>query len=139
MEAVTVGNAIPVFQVMSNELSTPWILLCPQDSRRHAATNFNFALTSGTVSYFVNPDAVEAEPQDVLCGDDNFEIGGVPVKSGLLRVSTNTPFAWTRDRHKFGGYVGMADGSAQIVTNAVIKKWFFPADLTNTTVRLAIP
>ena len=40
MEAAMAGNPAFVFEVMSNELSTPKILLCPQDQTRRAATNF---------------------------------------------------------------------------------------------------
>jgi hypothetical protein len=34
-------------------------------------------------------------PQMILSGDDNFEISGVPVKSGLLELSSNAPISWT--------------------------------------------
>lgn len=71
MEAVASGNAVAVFQIMSNELSTPKILVCPEDEQRTSATNFNFSATSKHVSYFINIDASEVNPQDMMCGDDN--------------------------------------------------------------------
>jgi len=58
-------------------------------------------------------DASTNYPQAFLSGDDNFEIGGVPVKSGLLQFSTNTTIAWTGARHEFAGNIGLADGSVQ--------------------------
>jgi prepilin-type processing-associated H-X9-DG protein len=56
-----------------------------------------------------------------LSGDDNFEISGVPVKSGVLELSTNmaaywldVPVDWTDTRHKPRlGNIGFADGSAR--------------------------
>lgn len=137
MEAVARGDAIMAFRVMSNELSTAKILCCPEDRYRHFATNFNNDLTASTVSYFVNVDATESDPQGIMSGDDNFVIGGVPVKSGLLVLSSNAPFAWSRARHKFSGYILMADGSVQGTINSAIKTWFFPTN--STAMRLAIP
>jgi len=143
MEAVALGDAMTVFQVMSNELSTPKILVCSEDKQRDSATNFN-PLTSGNVSYFVNRDAVQAEPWGVMSGDDNFEIAGVPVKSGRLNVSTNSPLTWSAARHKSSGNLTLADGSVQSAYNSQLKNWFWPTNdglsPTNfTTIRLAIP
>src|SRR5205085_8808294 len=45
MELVASGVVYPHFQVMSNELSTPKILLCPNDEKRSYATNFAVDLT----------------------------------------------------------------------------------------------
>lgn len=78
-----------VFQVMSNELSTPKVLLCPADTFHQAyATNFgalgnpggDFASGStgvqGFASYFITGDAVETDPQLTLIGDDNVGTAG---------------------------------------------------------------
>ncbi len=81
----------------------------------------------------MNADASQAFPLMALTGDDNFEIGGVPVKSGLLEVSTKTPIAWTAVRHKFAGNLALADGSVQQVTQGGLR-----AALAATN-RLAIP
>ncbi len=65
---------------MSNELSTPKVLLCPSDaSVRTVGQNFNAAaagpnagtFTNGNVSYFVCGDASDAYPQLILAGDRN--------------------------------------------------------------------
>lgn len=138
MEAAASGDPVWVFRVMSNELSTTKILLCPQDRRRFAATNFYTALTSNTVSYFVGVDATESEPQDILSGDDNFKVGGAPVKPGLLVFSTNTSFAWSRARHKFSGYILTADGSVGGINNFGLTNYYFcPTNAGH--MRLAIP
>lgn len=70
-----------------------------------------------------------------MSGDDNFETGGVPVKSGLLTISANTAIAWSAGRHKFRGNVGLADGSACGINNRDLAAWL---SWTNT-MRLAIP
>lgn len=138
MEAVLSGNPKWVFEVMSNELSTPKILVCPEDTHRHWATNFGPVLTSINVSYFINPDATKANPQDIMCGDDNFEIGRVLINSGLSVVSSNTPIAWSAERHKLSGNVCFADGSVQELSNVDFKDWLRSTN-TPTVMRLAIP
>jgi competence protein ComGC len=132
MELVLTGNVLTTFLVMSNELSTPRILHCPEDTE-HIETNSFAMLASSNISYFININAAEAYPQMLLSGDDNFEIGGVPVKSGLLELSTNTPISWTAKRHKFVGNLAIADGSVQQVTQSGLRSALV------TTNRLAIP
>jgi hypothetical protein len=46
MELAATGNVAAVFQVMSNELSTPKVLFCPADIDHQFAPNF----TSNTIS-----------------------------------------------------------------------------------------
>jgi prepilin-type processing-associated H-X9-DG protein len=150
MELVATGKVAACFQVMSNELSTPKILLCPADTDRIAATNFSTGFSGANISYFVNPDAAEIYPQMILDGDDNFAIGGVPVKSGLLQLSTNAPITWTSGRHvaynshfwtaakhKFFGNIGMADGSVQQATTDDLQKALQQAGVA--TNRLVLP
>jgi prepilin-type processing-associated H-X9-DG protein len=101
-------------------------------------TNSFAGLASSNISYFVSVDVTNGvAPQAILSGDDNFEIGGVPVKSGLLELSTHTPISWTAARHKFTGNVVLADGSVQSANNSVLKSWFDHTGVA--TNRLAIP
>ena len=124
------------FLVMSNELSTPKILFCPADAGRICATNFSNDLKD-KISYFFGVDANPKDPQMLLSGDDNFAISGIPVKSGLLEISSNTPIAWTSARHKFAGNIGLADGSVQQVSNSELTNSLQPTG--SATIRLAIP
>ncbi len=117
MELVAAGNVAACFQVMSNELCTPKILLCPEDTRRTYATNFSTGFSDANISYFVNPDAAETYPQMILLGDDNLLVDGKPVRPGILNLWTNQTIAWTKERHHGVGNVGMADGSAQQTTS----------------------
>ncbi|MGA2786767.1 MAG: hypothetical protein ABSF60_04500 [Verrucomicrobiota bacterium] len=130
MELVATGNVAACFQVMSNELSTPKILICPEDAAHRVwATNFATGFNDSHISYFVGLVANDSKPQMLLSGDDNFAISGVPAKSGLLELSTNAPIAWNHPRHtsykshfwtpanyKSVGYIGFADGSVQEAT-----------------------
>jgi prepilin-type processing-associated H-X9-DG protein len=104
----------------SNDLSTLGILHCPADTERVGATNFNDI--EGKISYFINLDAKVFFPDMPLDGDDNFAINGIPVKSGLLGLSSNTPILWTTARHKFVGNIGFADGSVAKISNSGLLK-----------------
>jgi prepilin-type N-terminal cleavage/methylation domain-containing protein/prepilin-type processing-associated H-X9-DG protein len=137
MEAIQGGAPVVVFQVMSNELSTPKLLLCPNDPAHAWATNFGPALTANNVSYFVNADIQNKFGRGFLCGDDNLELNGVPLHSGISFVTSNSPIAWTAGRHPSSGNVLAADGSCQTITSANLTNWL----LLNgaTTMHLAVP
>jgi prepilin-type N-terminal cleavage/methylation domain-containing protein/prepilin-type processing-associated H-X9-DG protein len=135
MELMGGADAWRTFQVLSNELSTPKILICPSDEERQpAATNFSANL-KGKISYFINPAASDVDPQFIVSGDDNFVIGGKPVKPGLLEISSNTPVVWSGARHKFSGNFLMGDGSVQSVNNSMLTNWTSSTNI----LRLAIP
>ena len=125
------------YLVISNKLSTPKILVCPSDTNRVAARNFRKSFSATNVSYFVGLDADIAHPRMFLSGDDNFAIGGVPVKSGLLAVSTNAPITWTSTRHANSGNIGFVDGAAGPVTSSTLQRRL--AETGVATNRLAIP
>ena len=137
MEMVLTGNVFQTYLVMSNELGTPKILYCPDDTA-HFPTNLFSELVSANISYFVSIDATnELNPIWIISGDANFEIGRVPVKSGLLEISSNAPIAWSAARHEFAGNIALADGSVQSVNNSGLTNWFQRTGLA--TNRLAIP
>jgi hypothetical protein len=137
MELIETGNVAGVFQVMSNELSTPKILVCPVDVERTSATDWN-ELNASHISYFIGMDVTNEEiPQMVLDGDDNFLIGGAPLKSGLAEFSSNSPIAWSDTRHKYVGNLGFADGSVQEESQNSMQQAFQQTGLA--TNRIAIP
>ena len=150
MELACSGNVVTTFQIMSNELSTPKVLLCPEDIRRIWATNFSADFDDSHISYFIGPDADTNHLQAFLSGDGNFVIGGVPAKSGLLQLSTSTFVAWNSGRHvspgshfwtaarnRFSGNILFADGSVQQVSTINLQQAFHQTGLA--TNRLAIP
>ncbi|HEY5234117.1 MAG TPA: prepilin-type N-terminal cleavage/methylation domain-containing protein [Verrucomicrobiae bacterium] len=145
------------FMVMSNELSTPKILYCTSDNYHTGgpATIWTYqavlgAVTAppvaqsgaGNISYFINGDATETDPQAIIDGDENIgNVGtansnpsswcfgataaGAPTsaKSEWLNQSADwsnvSPgsWAWTSsDFHAKSGNLGLADGSVQQAT-----------------------
>ena len=137
MELTSGGSVWIDFAVMSNELSTPIILVCPADKSRLCATNFAVGFNNANVSYFVGLDASESQPAMFLSGDENFAIDGVPVKSGLLELSTNLSVAWTDARHKSSGNIGVVDGSVSVASSSYLRQMLAETGLA--TNRLAIP
>ena len=131
------GNAAAIFQVMSNELSTPKVLICPADKDHQMATNTWFSLTTKNVSYFVGLDASKNSPLSFLSGDDNFESDGYPIKSGMHFISTNAMKYWNTDRHNRGGNILLVDGSVQSLKNSDLLNQVHQTGLA--TNRLAIP
>ncbi len=151
MEQAHLGSAYTVFLVMSNELSTPKVLLCPDETNRKRVRANTFAPTApagsppgivpftstNNLSYFVGLDADATNPNTIISGDDNFNIGKVRPNAGLLLLDTNSPVTWTKGRHVYGGNVGLADGSVQSFSTPA-----FRAALVKTgiaTNRLAMP
>jgi hypothetical protein len=63
-------NPAAVFMVMSNELATPNILVCPNDPAKHPAAGFA-TLTGANISYQLHtgPDVNENHPEAVLAVD----------------------------------------------------------------------
>ena len=136
MELAASGSVFPHFQVLSNELNTPRVLLCPADKSRTPATNF-VHLSNAHISYFIGLDAGESNPQMFLAGDSNLEIDGRPVPSGILNLWTNSAIGWTAERHVRCGNVVLGDGSTQQYSSPKLRE-----QLANTGVatnRLAIP
>jgi hypothetical protein len=125
-----------VFSVMSNELSTPKILVCPQDTNRTAATNFTTDLNQSHLSYFIGLDAKGELTDSFLCGDKNLT-NGTPVRNGILEATTNQPTGWNREIHHFQGNVAVANGYTWQLKNPDLRVAIQKTGLT--TNRLALP
>lgn len=135
-----------VFGVLSNELSTPRMLICPSDDR-NAYMNFQMQagnttsgqyLSNTNLSYFVGKDALDSNPQMLLAGDRNIVGQGpggnlpIPIPGGgygnvgavalgtNFNATTQTP-TWTDKIHHGFGNVLMTDGSAQQVSGARLR------------------
>ena len=146
------------FMVMSNELSTPKILYCPSDNFHQPLSTISWqfatlpdligtttpATTAGgvtTISYFVDADATESDPQMIMAGDSSMGTAGNSANSATVRFGASgtgsagnagacnapqvltasisasagpTYWAWTaNDMHLKTGNVQMSDGSVQ--------------------------
>lgn len=138
MELAEKGIAFPIFQVMSNELNAPIILICSEDRKHDRADNF-FNFGNSNISYFVNLDAKDNSQNSVLIGDDNFAVNDKAVSSGILNLTSTTAIEWTTERRgRFHGWgnVAFTDGSAEEMNNNDLHKFVE----TNVTLsRLVIP
>src|SRR2546427_2856000 len=104
------------FQVMSNELVTPKILVCRSD-KRLAATNFA-TLRDVDVSYFAGLNADPGMPNSVLAGDWN-------LTNTLTRPATAVTefkFTWTKQVHEERGNVLFADGHVELLKSFSLSK-----------------
>jgi len=137
------GSTWYIFSVMSNELSTPKILMCPaeMDSFRYAASTFASVIPGNTanqvpfrsdtnISYFVGIDSQETYPQMFLDGDHNMGEGPgsanpptLPYRSKVKVLGTNsTVVGWTDSQHQKQGNVGLADGSVQQLSRSRLQE-----------------
>jgi competence protein ComGC len=116
MELVASGVVYPHFQVMSNELSTPKILLCPQDTKRSYATNFAIDLTDGNLSYFLNTDAINSDGSSLLSGDRNIT-NRAGAGSRLVSLTKADSLAWNKEIHSDQGHIGFGDGRVESFSN----------------------
>lgn len=114
------GAAARVFKCLSNELSTPKIVVCPSDKRKEA-TNF-VSLTLANVSYFVGWNAAVVDPSGFLAGDRQI---GFPraVSNATFTISSNraSNLSWVPGPHSGLGNIAFADGSVQQLTDARLR------------------
>jgi prepilin-type processing-associated H-X9-DG protein len=135
MEYPKASNLFRCFQVMSNYLGDPKVLVCPVDDRKPAR---DFAsLKNDNLSYFVGLDAMESQTNMLLAGDRNLVVDGVSVGPGLLTLTTTNRLGWTAAMHKGVGNVLMVDGSVRIGISSGLQQLIEHSG-TNMN-RLAVP
>ena len=120
MKLISSGKAYVFWQTLSNELSTPKVLRCPDDAERTYAADFTTNFSDANISYFFSLDAADTYPQMILDGDDNLAVNGVRVKPGILNLPVTGSLTWTKERHGGAGNIGMADGSVQQTAPATL-------------------
>ena len=130
-------NAWRHFQVMSNELSTPRIILCPAEPPElNAGTNFT-DINNSNLSYFVGIDANKANRLMILAGDRNIMNGAAP-QNDLLELTANRPTSWTAEMHNKVGNVVLADASVQQVSISGVRDLVAKTGFTTNRVQLPI-
>ncbi len=121
-----VNEATPVyqyFQLTSNELGTPKIVICPSDSRVWATNFANFG--NGNVSYFIGLESNENLPQTMLAGDRNIANGFV-AKDRILQLTTKQKVRFTDEIHLKQGNIALGGGSVQQVSSARLRSEIIP-------------
>jgi prepilin-type N-terminal cleavage/methylation domain-containing protein len=115
--------------IASNELASTKILLCPNDVRRIAATNFSsIALTN--VSYCLGKEADEKRPRNILASDRNlngFDFEGLPDNINCFVLSSpegGRNANWRRGicHGSNVGNVAITDGSVQQFNNVQLQQ-----------------
>jgi prepilin-type processing-associated H-X9-DG protein len=131
--------AVIHYVAVSNELNSPKILTCTDDTGR-ARTNVWDAPLHLSLSYFAGLNADETKPATIFSGDRNVSTNSSTLV-GLLTVQDTTQLQWTKDLHQNQGNVGLADGSVAQFSTFTLRKSFNAAleALTNQPVRLVIP
>ena len=136
MEFIASGNAFVHFQIMSNELTTTKILVCPNDGARIRADSWE-NLNNQNVSYFVGVDATQNNPTNILAGDRNLTLNDVPVNPGLISFTPGSVAGWTKKIHNNQGNLLLSDGSVQQWNSARLDEAMKHTGMA--TNRLAIP
>ena len=136
---ITARGVFGMFGCLSNQLSTPKVLICPaENENRLQATTFANVISPGSsavpltndlnVSYFVGVDAAQTNPRAFLAGDHNLGSDGntTPLHGFVTTPSTyfpdfkvslgtnfiaNNGVGWLNTMHSTQGNVGLADGS----------------------------
>jgi prepilin-type N-terminal cleavage/methylation domain-containing protein len=135
------------FAALSNELSTPKVLVCPADSRTESTTFASNVVSSAStkniipfnnnkcVSYFVGMEADETRPQCFISGDRNIiDPISVPVRTvttaaQLVKLGTNsvsspspgTGAYWTNTIHNLQGDILTGDGHVDQMSSSRLK------------------
>ncbi len=120
------------FQVLSNELVTPKLLLCARDTRV-AAENFA-TLKNTNVSYFVNVRAENGRATSILAGDRNLTNDGNG--QATLRLDANHYLRWTAELHRFKGNLLFGDGHVDELNRPAL---IITTDNSDTVADLALP
>jgi prepilin-type N-terminal cleavage/methylation domain-containing protein len=149
----TAGRPVPNlfwhFVVMSNELNTPKIVICPSDAGRVSATNWlhimhpTYGVGNQAISYTVGYDAMDTYPMMILSSDRNLTNnapGSVPRsyegpiateggRSYAVNFGTNHAVAATgqgagfdRNVHQSRGNILMGDSSVQPGTTSRLRE-----------------
>jgi len=120
-----VTPAVDHFRNHSNELNSPKVLVCPSDTGKTQASQFDtVSFTANNLSVFVGFDALETLPMTILSGDRNIT-GGSSGQCGTVDVQatalSGTGLNWSADMHNNAGNLGLSDGSAMQCTPVQLK------------------
>ncbi len=135
------AESLRIWRLLSNELATPRILVCPADTRVWA-TNFA-SLTVTNTSYFIAVEADEIHPERWLSGDRNLRVRAQPLGPGAVTLTTNQIVGWGAGLHTAttnvsgAGNLLLSDGSVQAPTSRRLRGYLIASDVA--TNHLLIP
>jgi prepilin-type N-terminal cleavage/methylation domain-containing protein len=129
------------FSLTSNELASTKILLCPNDVRKVAATNFS-SLHLTNISYALCVEADDKRPRVVLASDRNmsgFDVTGLPDNINCFILTSADTGARTAKWRKGvchgenSGIVTLGDGSVQQLNDSKLVQTLTTYDPTSET------
>lgn len=137
------------FCLASNELATPNILLCPNDTVRKAATNFAACYLTN-ISYALGDDADDKKPRHILAADrslSGFEYSGLHDNTACYTINTpnggkNAKWDKALSHGANAGNLAMSDGSVQLVNDNGLKAAVLSinsADTLDGSLRFYVP
>ena len=160
--AVGSGNQLQIwrhFAALSNELSTPKIVICPSDAGTRTESG-NWSQTkvangpepfnkNKNISYFIAANADETRPQAFLSGDRTVtnktrtmdDMGGW-YALGTNSIPNQEPVGWSKGAHVEQGDICMGDGSVQQMSSSRLKQSLRDTDdpgTQNTANYLGLP
>jgi prepilin-type N-terminal cleavage/methylation domain-containing protein len=127
--------------LVSNELSSPKIVLCPSDVRRIPAPSFSSLLLTN-IGYAVCTEADEKRPRMILATDRNifgFDFTGLPDGINCFVLTSPGSGAYTAIWRKGmchganSGTVALSDGSVQQLNDATLRETITGYDTTIET------
>ena len=116
-------SVLPHFLVVSNELFSPKVLICPADSTRKAATAFDATFSPANISYFIGLQASESNPASILSGDRTLSTNAA-ARAGRLIVQNASRLKWAPPLHGWAGNIVFADGSAAVMSDSPLTNYF---------------
>jgi prepilin-type processing-associated H-X9-DG protein len=141
-----------IFQEAGGELSSPWIAVCPTDTRV-AATDFeetnltlkSFAYTTNrldSLSYWFAPETRVDRPNLLVLGDRNFyrssTLLGGSQRLGSTKVETKS-LAWGSEMHRRAGNIAFSDGHVDQLSSDGLREALAKSSDTNNVVWLPNP
>jgi prepilin-type N-terminal cleavage/methylation domain-containing protein len=127
------------YAVLSNELASTAILVCPADREKFRALDFSAqpgGFLSATnrnrsLSYLMGSHGVERLVQTIVAGDRHFtgipgpgSCGRANISSGATRldVSRDPNIRWSPKIHRLSGNLALSDGSVQVTSSRTLTK-----------------
>lgn len=127
------------FLVLSNDLSSTRILVCPSDKQRRMASDFSTSIDglasltnrNRAVSYFIGTHAYYQQSRTLLAGDRNVTNGTATLErcrpgnlaDGAMSLDPQRTrnIRWGPGLHKLVGNIAMADGSILMTTHLTLR------------------
>jgi prepilin-type N-terminal cleavage/methylation domain-containing protein len=132
------SNSAEVFRhylAVSNELTTPKVLLCPEETTRVRVNEWK-DLSNTNISYFAGLDADEGKPNSLLSGDRTLSIDS-NAWSGVMVITGSSSLRVLPGLHANGINIGLGDGSAQQMTEQGIQKLI--SEMNELPVKVVVP